>query len=107
MTGGDALVRLERAGNLIFDIPDDLETVVDSVALERFVMLGMLGGAAVSIASRPNIRIEYQNSLFTAAMLRATIKGARGREAEEAKALLQVRHRGEGASRSSPCYPDR
>jgi len=50
MTGGDALVRLERAGNLIFDIPDDLETVVDSVALERFVMLGMLGGAAVSIA---------------------------------------------------------
>ena len=51
---------------------DDLETVVDSLALERFALLGMHSGAAVSIAYAVRHPQRVSEPFSLAGMLRAT-----------------------------------
>jgi DNA-binding winged helix-turn-helix (wHTH) protein/pimeloyl-ACP methyl ester carboxylesterase len=71
---------------------DDLETVVDSLAFERFVLLGMHGGAAVSIA----YAVRHPHRVSKLMLCGGYAQGhnrrgpARNSEEEERQALLNA-----------------
>jgi DNA-binding winged helix-turn-helix (wHTH) protein/pimeloyl-ACP methyl ester carboxylesterase len=69
---------------------DDLETVVDSLALEPFVLLGISGGAAASIAYA--VRHPYRVSKLILYGSYALGRNKRGspQDADEAKAFLTM-----------------
>ena len=79
----------------------DLETVVDALALERFALLGMSGGAATSLA----YAVRHPNRVSKLVLFGGYAQGRNKRDspqdAEEAQAFLTMARKGWGDDRSA------
>lgn len=77
----------------------DLETVVDALALERFALLGISGGAATSIAYAVRHPHRVSKLVLLGGYAQGRNKRDSRRDAEEAKAFLTMARHGWGDDR--------
>jgi DNA-binding winged helix-turn-helix (wHTH) protein/pimeloyl-ACP methyl ester carboxylesterase len=79
---------------------DDLESAVDSLALERFVLLGISGGAATSIAYAVRHTHRVSKLVLYGGYAQGRNKRGSPQDAEEAEAFLTMARSGWGDDRS-------
>jgi pimeloyl-ACP methyl ester carboxylesterase len=105
------LVRYDYRGNGLSDrdVPaisfqtmlDDLEAVVDALALERFALLGISGGAATSIAYAVRHPHRVSKLVLYGGYAQGRNKRDSPQDAEEAQAFLTMIRKGWGDDRSA------
>jgi pimeloyl-ACP methyl ester carboxylesterase/DNA-binding winged helix-turn-helix (wHTH) protein len=79
---------------------DDLETVTDSLAIERFALLGISGGAATSIAYAARHPHRVSKLVLYGGYAQGRNKRGSPQDAEEAKAFLTMARSGWGDDRA-------